>query len=70
MNLEELVPERLRERHRAGLARYRETGHGPYIDSRELLDLPALRKAGGELRIEPGDTGGTHVSARLPLGKG
>ncbi len=29
MNVEELVPERLRERHRAGLARYRETGHGP-----------------------------------------
>src|SRR5215203_1966410 len=52
MNVEELVPERLRERHRAGLARYRETGHGPYVDSRELLDLPALRKDGGETRIE------------------
>ena len=52
MDVEELVPERLRERHRAGLARYRETGHGPYIDSRELLDLPALRKSGGEIRIE------------------
>jgi len=52
MNVEELVPERLRERHRAGLARYRETGHGPYVDSRDLLDLPALRKSGGEIRIE------------------
>src|SRR5918997_2189092 len=48
MDVEELVPERLRERHRAGLARYRETGHGPYIDSSELLELPAVRKAGDE----------------------
>ncbi|HLL41201.1 MAG TPA: PAS domain S-box protein, partial [Rubrobacteraceae bacterium] len=52
MNVEELVPERLRERHRAGLARYRETGHGPYIDSRELLELPAMRNTGEEIRIE------------------
>lgn len=52
MNVEELVPERLRGRHRAGLARYREVGHGPYIDSHELLELPALRKAGEEIRIE------------------
>jgi PAS domain S-box-containing protein len=52
MNVEELVPERFRERHRAGLARYRGTGHGPFVDSRELLDLPALRKSGGEVRIE------------------
>jgi PAS domain S-box-containing protein len=52
MNVEELVPERLRERHRAGLARYRETGHGPYIDSHELLELPAVRKTGEGIRIE------------------
>ena len=52
MNVEELVPERLRERHRIGLARYRETGHGPYIDSRELLELPAVRKTGEGIRIE------------------
>ena len=52
MNVEELVPERLRERHRAGLARYRETGHGPYIDSHELLELPAMRNTGEEIRIE------------------
>ncbi len=37
MNVEELVPERLRELHRSGLARYRESGHGTYIDSHELL---------------------------------
>ncbi len=52
MNVEELVPERLRERHRGGLARYRETGRGPYIDSRELLELPAMRNTGEEIRIE------------------
>ncbi len=49
---EELVPERLRERHRTGLARYRETGHGPYVDSHELLELPAIRTTGEEIRIE------------------
>jgi PAS domain S-box-containing protein len=52
MDVEELVPERLRERHRTGLARYRETGHGPYVDSRELLELPAIRTTGEEIRIE------------------
>ena len=52
MNAEELVPERLRERHRSGLARYRESGHGTYIDSHELLELPAVRKTGEEIRIE------------------
>ena len=52
MNVEGLVPERLRERHRAGLVRYRKTGHGPYIDSHELLELPAVRKTGEEIRIE------------------
>ena len=52
MNVEELVPERLRERHRDGLARYRETGHGPYIDSHRLLELPAMRNTGEEIRIE------------------
>src|SRR5215212_2583723 len=52
MNVEELVPERLRVQHRRGLARYRETGHGRYIDSRELLELPAVRKTGEAIRIE------------------
>ncbi|HEX2181641.1 MAG TPA: PAS domain S-box protein [Rubrobacteraceae bacterium] len=52
MNVEELVPERLRARHRTGLARYRETGHGPYIDSNELLELPAVRKTGEEISVE------------------
>ena len=52
MNVEELVPEPFKERHRAGLARYHETGHGPYINSHELLELPAVRKTGEEIRIE------------------
>jgi PAS domain S-box-containing protein len=52
MNIAELVPERLREQHRVGLARYRETGHGPYIDSRALLELSAVRKTGEEISIE------------------
>ncbi|MEW6635417.1 MAG: PAS domain S-box protein [Actinomycetota bacterium] len=52
MSVEELVPERLRERHREGMSRYRETGHGRYIDSEALLDLPALHKDGEEIRIE------------------
>ncbi|QIN80084.1 PAS domain S-box protein [Rubrobacter marinus] len=52
MSVEEVVPERLKERHRAGLSRYRDTGHGPYIDSYTVLDLPAVRKGGEEVSIE------------------
>jgi len=52
LDIDALVPERLKERHRAGMARYRDTGHGPYVDSNELLDLPALRKGGEEIRVE------------------
>jgi PAS domain S-box-containing protein len=52
LSVEVLVPDHLRTQHRAGMARYRETGHGPYIDSHTLLDLPALRKGGEEIRVE------------------
>ncbi len=52
LNVEALVPERLKERHRAGLSRYYDTGHGPYIDSYAVLDLPAVRKGGEEVRVE------------------
>jgi PAS domain S-box-containing protein len=52
LSVEEIVPERLKERHRAGLSRYRDTGHGLYIDSYTVLDLPAVRKGGGEIRVE------------------
>jgi PAS domain S-box-containing protein len=52
LRVESLVPEPLKAQHRAGMSRYRETGHGPYIDSHTVLDLPALRKTGEEIRVE------------------
>ena len=52
MSVEALVPQRLKERHRMGLSRYRETGHGRYVDSRELLELPAVHRDGDEISIE------------------
>jgi len=52
MSVEALVPDYLRARHRAGMAGYRDTGHGRYIDSNTVLDLPALRKTGEEIRVE------------------
>jgi PAS domain S-box-containing protein len=52
MSVEELVPDYLKARHRAGMAGYRDTGHGRYIDSNTVLDLPAVRKTGEEIRIE------------------
>ena len=52
MRVEALIPGDLKAGHRAGMARYDETGHGQYIDSQRLLDLPAVRKDGEEIRIE------------------
>src|SRR5918995_1004508 len=52
LHVEDLVPEYLKDQHRAGIARYAETGHGPYIDSPRLLELPALQKGGEEIYIE------------------
>src|ERR671921_1328781 len=52
LRVEALVPEPLKADHRAGIARYAKTGHGPYIDSEAPLDLPAVRKNGEEIRIE------------------
>jgi diguanylate cyclase (GGDEF)-like protein/PAS domain S-box-containing protein len=50
--VEALIPRHLRERHRAGLTRYRESGTGRYLGSDTPLDLPALRKGGEEIRVE------------------
>lgn len=50
--VEVLIPQHLRERHRVGLARYRESGTGRYLGSDTPLDLPALRKGGEEIRVE------------------
>ncbi len=52
LRVEALVPERLKAAHRAGIAHYAETGHGPYIDSDAPLDLPAVRKNGEEISVE------------------
>ena len=52
MFVEALIPPDLRDRHRAGLARYRETGTGRYVGSDTPLELPALRKGGEEIRVE------------------
>jgi PAS domain S-box-containing protein len=52
MRVEALVPEHLKDQHRVGISRYAETGHGPYIDSPRLLELPAQRKGGEEIYIE------------------
>ncbi len=52
LRVEALVPESLRAQHRAGIARYAQTGHGPYIDSHRPLELPALRKGGKRIYVE------------------
>ena len=52
MRVEALVPGSLKARHRAGIASYAETGHGPLIGSDTPLDLPAVRKDGQEMRVE------------------
>jgi PAS domain S-box-containing protein len=52
LRIEALVPEYLKHRHREGITHYAETGHGSYIDSHKLLELPALIKSGEEISIE------------------
>jgi PAS domain S-box-containing protein len=52
LRVEALVPELLKAKHRAGIARYAKTGRGPYIDSYRPLELPALKKGGEEIYVE------------------
>jgi len=52
LKVEALVPESLKAQHREGTARYAKTGHGPYIDLHEVLELPAVRKDGEEIIVE------------------
>lgn len=52
LRVEDLVPDRFKAQHRAGIARYYETGRGRYIDANKLLDLPAVAKSGREIRVE------------------
>src|SRR5216110_598480 len=44
-----IIPPRLRERHRHGLARYLKTGEGPLIG--KLIEIEALRRDGGEIMV-------------------
>src|SRR5215204_4032687 len=52
LRVEALVPAYHKDQHRAGIARYAETGRGPYIDPPNQLELPALRKGGKEIHVE------------------
>ena len=47
-----LVPDRLGEAHRAGLARYRDTGRGRLVDSGAPVELVAVRRDGAEIPVE------------------
>ncbi|MFN2476869.1 MAG: PAS domain S-box protein [Chthoniobacterales bacterium] len=45
-----IVPERMRERHRRGLAHYLQTGEGPMLGRR--IEIDALRRDGTEILVE------------------
>src|ERR687898_722752 len=47
-----IVPERFKAQCEAGMARYRDTGHGPCIDSQVVLGWPAAREDEKEITIE------------------
>ena len=68
LRIDDLVPKCLKAQHRAGLDRYRETGHGPYVDSGVLLDLPAVHKTGEEIRIAISTLPLARSTARQPAG--
>lgn len=51
-NVSLIVPASLRERHAAGMARFRHAGTGPLVESGAVLELPAVRKDGVEIVIE------------------
>jgi PAS domain S-box-containing protein len=50
--IEIIIPEPVQARHRAGLADYREKGHGALIDSGLPVEMPALRRNGQPITIE------------------
>ena len=52
MPVSNLVPERLRSRHEAGLSRYAKTGTGHFVDNHDPLELPGLTKSGEEIAVE------------------
>ena len=50
--IEDLIPERLRPHHRAGLRRFVETGTGALLSSHTVADLVGVHSSGHELDIE------------------
>ncbi len=52
LSVEVLVPPQLKPLHRAGLARYFETGHGAIVDAAEVVEVPAVHKSGQEMTVE------------------
>jgi PAS domain S-box-containing protein len=52
LRVEALVPDHLKALHRAGIARYAQTGRGPYVDSEETMELPAVTKDGQGIHVE------------------
>jgi PAS domain S-box-containing protein len=67
-----LVPELLEGRYPAGLDLYRDTDYSGSMDSKAPLNLPAVRKDGGEIIIEMslspiGPLGGTAAGGRFVL---
>jgi PAS domain S-box-containing protein len=52
MPIDAFFPKHLEAHHRGFLARLCDAGHGAHIESEMVLDLPAMRKTGEEIRIE------------------
>lgn len=52
MDVARLVPEEYAERHRSGIRRFAETGTGRFIESHDVLRLPALRKDGTRVMVD------------------
>lgn len=52
MLITNIVPDRLKSRHEAGLSRYAQTGTGHFLENHDPLELPALTKTGEEIVVE------------------
>jgi PAS domain S-box-containing protein len=50
--IEMLMPEPIARLHRAGIERYRRTGHGLIVDARGPVEMPAVTRRGEGIRIE------------------
>lgn len=52
MPLHSIVPLGMKDRHRRGIARFQETGHGIWVDSGAPLELTAVHKDGSEIAVD------------------